>query len=269
MPRFVERFRLWWKWRSVNVPGLTDLERSVGYEFRDKSLLIEALKHRSYLHETPEGESAIAEAEDLVPEQPQANERLEFLGDAVLGLATTAFLFRRYPDDAEGDLTKRKSILVSKSVLAQRAAAIGLDKHLLLSDSEEVAGGRGRRSILGDAFEALLGAMYLDGGMEPVATFLNRELFQRVNELTRDKTFTNYKSLLLEYVQARGHAPPEYELSGQSGPDHRKIFEVRVVVGGEHLGHGQGRSKKDAQQNAAKQAYEALLERDPDTDEPT
>ena len=230
----------------------------MGYTFRDKALLIEALKHRSFLYDTPEDGGPLAELGHSSANGLPANERLEFLGDAVLGLATTAFLFHRYPDEPEGELTKRKSVLVSKSVLAQRALAMGLDRYLLLSDPEEIAGGRGRRSILGDGFEALLGALYLDGGHEPVSRFLDRHLFRYVEELTRDTSFANYKSLLLEYIQARGRPPPEYHVSGQSGPDHSKTFAVSVSVDGKALGAGEGKSKKDAQQSAAKQAYEGL-----------
>jgi len=200
-----------------------------------------------------------SEAEgDALDANRQANERLEFLGDAVLGLATTSFLYEHFPEKPEGELTKRKSVLVSKSALARCAIEIGLDRHLLLSDLEESAGGRKRRSILGDAFEALLGAMFLDGGLEPIRAFLQRELFRRVDELTHDTTFINYKSLLLEYVQAQGQLPPEYSLCKQTGPDHRRIFTVDVRVGGEVMGRGLGRSKKDAQQLAAKEAYERL-----------
>lgn len=235
--------------RTVEI---AQLERRIGYTFDDPSLLIRALRHRSHVFHL---------AESHTPELgAQANERLEFLGDAVLGLATTAYLFERFPDQPEGDLTKRKSVLVSKSVLARRALAIGLNRCLLLSEMEENSGGRQRRSILGDGFEALLGAMFLDGGLEPATAFLQRELFRHADEFTRDESYRNYKSLLLEHVQARGNAPPEYRLRAQEGPDHRKIFTVDVVVANEVLGHGQGMSKKDAQQLAAKTAYEALIE---------
>ncbi len=244
--------------------GLREFQERIGYEFRDKSLLIRALRHRSYLYHGSEP----------CPKDPasQANERLEFLGDAVLGLATTHYLFNNYPDQPEGELTKRKSVLVSKSVLARRAIVIGLDKCLLLSDMEDSAGGRRRRSILGDGFEALLGAMYLDGGMESVERFLDRELFNHTHELTHDVSYTNHKSLLLEYVQAEGNPPPEYRLRSQEGPDHQKVFTVEVIVGEEVLGLGQGRSKKEAQQSAAKEAYDRLtgilIEDNGDEDEP-
>jgi len=260
----------WWRQRpeGLDVPlGLEALEERINYSFRDKSLLVRALKHRSYVYHALEtqqaaergGNGATEVDANALPAECQANERLEFLGDAVLGVVTTHFLYNRFPHKPEGELTKLKSVLVSKNVLARRATAIGLDQHLLLSELEESAGGRKRRSILGDAFEALLGAMYLDGGLEAPRTFLHRELLAHLDELTRDTTFINYKSLLLEHVQGRGETPPEYRLREQSGPDHRKTFTVEVVVNGEIMGQGVGRSKKDAQQVAAKEAYERVI----------
>lgn len=239
--------------------GIRSLEKRIAYTFADKSLLVCALMHRSYVrHATGAGQPAASQ---------QANERLEFLGDAVLGLATTLFLYQRYPDMPEGDLTKRKSVLVSKGALARCTVQVGLDRHLLLSELEENAGGRRRRSILGDAFEALLGAMFLDGGLEPVSDFLRRELFSRVDQLTSEATFINYKSLLLEHVQGQGKLPPEYDLYKQTGPDHQKTFTVDVRVEGEVLGRGFGQSKKDAQQEAAKQAHERLTGTKPEGNE--
>ena len=245
----------WWQQThgtgDAEVPlELAALEERIGYTFRNRSLLVRALKHRSYVDHASETRSPGPD--------DQANERLEFLGDAVLGLVTTHFLYRHYPDRPEGDLTKRKSVLVSKSALARRAKAIGLDRCLLLSELEENAGGRKRRSILGDGFEALLGAMFLDGGLEPASAFLHRELFQYADELLHDATFINYKSLLLEHVQGQGDPPPEYELCRQTGPDHLRVFTVNAIVNDQVVGHGEGPSKKDAQQIAAKRAYERL-----------
>ncbi len=247
-----------WRWRRAAIPRLKDFEKRIGFCFRDKSLLVLALKHRSYLH-VADKNGPLAELDELLPDDGQANERLEFLGDAVLGLLTTDYLYLRFPRHSEGQLTKRKSVLVSKSVLAQRAVAIGLDEQLLLSDSEEIAGGRERRSILGDAYEALIGAMYLDCGLEAVRAFLERELFTLTDQLTAHKDYANYKSLLLEFVQGAGQPPPEYQVSGQKGPDHRKTFLVEVRVSDQILGRGEGRTKKGAQQQAAKEAYQRLV----------
>jgi ribonuclease III len=235
---------------DLSETDIAALEQRIGYSFTDKSLLVRALRHRSYVYHAVENHTPELEI--------QANERLEFLGDAVLGLATTIYLYQRFPDKPEGELTKRKSVLVSKSVLARRAVAFGLDQAMLLSDTEESAGGRKRRSILGDGFEAVLGALFLDGGLEPAQVFLEQQLFTHTDELIRDATFINYKSLLLEHVQADGTSPPEYRLCSQEGPDHKKVFTVDAVVAGEILGRGLGRSKKDAQQFAAKKAYERL-----------
>ncbi len=237
---------------------IDSLEKRIGYNFQDTSLLIRALRHRSYVYRSADNHSPELDI--------QANERLEFLGDAVLGLATTLYLYKRFPDKPEGELTKRKSVLVSKGVLARRAMDIGLDKAMLISEVEENAGGRKRRSILGDGFEALLGALFLDGGLEAAYTFLERDLFAHADELVSDTTFINYKSLLLEHVQAQGNHPPDYRLRGQEGPDHSKVFTVEVLVGEDILGRGVGRSKKDAQQHAAKQAYETLTANTVDDD---
>ena len=229
---------------------IDSLEKRIEYSFNDKSLLIRALRHRSYVYRGTDNHSPDIDI--------QANERLEFLGDAVLGLATTFYLYKRFPDKPEGELTKRKSVLVSKSVLARRAMDIGLNEAMLISEVEEHAGGRQRRSILGDGFEALLGALFLDGGLDAAYAFLDRDLFAYADELVSDTTFINYKSLLLEHVQAQGNQPPTYLLRGQEGPDHRKVFTVEVLVEDRILGSGVGRSKKDAQQLAAKRAYETL-----------
>jgi len=249
--------------RTGSAGGIRDLEEAIKYTFREKSLLVAALRHRSYVHAN--GDSP----DDLVS---QANERLEFLGDAVLGLLATEYLYREFPDKPEGELTKRKSVLVSKSALARCALEIHLDQHVLLSSVEEGMGGRQRRSILGDAFEALVGAIYLDGGLEPSRSFLETTLFVHLREYETESIFTNYKSLLLEHVQAGGGRPPEYMLRSQSGPDHQKTFTVEVAIGGKVLGTGTGTTKKHAQQEAARLAYERLTGRastddDQNTDE--
>ena len=187
-----------------------------------------------------------------------SNERLEFLGDAVLDLIVTEDLFRRQPDKREGDLTQIKSLLVSKAVLAEKSRDIGIGDFLCLSREEDLAGGRERTSILGDAFEAVLGALYLDGGLEPSRQFINRHLLSIQDEITSDGTYLNFKSALLEYTQGKGNGHPRYLVHAEDGPDHRKTFTVEVLVGGDRVGLGQGRSKKEAQQMAAREALEKL-----------
>ena len=235
---------------SVSV---SELEAIIGYRFDDPELLIRSLKHRSYVY---------AEQGQEPTNGADANERLEFLGDAVLGLIVTEHLYRRFPSQREGALTKRKSILVSKTILAKRAKSLGLDQYVLLSKLEDTAGGRQRRSILGDCYEALLGAIYLDGGLEPVTTFLERELLTDLESFTGSAT--NHKTVLLEWVQAKGLPHPKYELRDEQGPDHHKTFDIGVTVDGEQLGSGSGRSKKEAQQKAAQVALGVLALRPDD-----
>jgi len=183
---------------------------------------------------------------------------LEFLGDAVLDLIVTEDLFRRHIDKREGDLTQIKSLLVSKPVLAEKCRDIGIGDFLYLSREEDLSGGRERTSILGDAFEAILGALYLDGGLEPSRQFINRHLLSIQDEITSDGTYLNFKSALLEYTQGEGNGQPRYLVHAEDGPDHRKTFTVEVLVAGDRVGIGQGRSKKEAQQMAAREALEKL-----------
>jgi ribonuclease-3 len=221
------------------------LQDRLGYTFSDRSLLIQALKHRSYVYSVDEGSIT-------------SNERLEFLGDAVLDLIVTECLYRRFQEKREGDLTQVKSLLVSKVVLAQRGREIGLGDHLLLSKEEDGAGGRDRTSIIGDAFEAVLGAIYLDGGLKAAERFVQSILMGDVDTIISNGNYLNYKSVLLEHTQSEGQGHPRYLVDSEQGPDHRKEFTVEVVVGGERMGQGRGRSKKEAQQMAAKEALKKL-----------
>jgi ribonuclease-3 len=208
-------------------------------------LLDLALQHRSHVY---------ANEKDGIT----SNERLEFLGDAVLDLIVTEDLFRRHPDKREGELTQIKSLLVSKAVLAQKSLKIGIGDFLYLSREEDLAGGRGRTSILGDAFEAVLGAIYLDGGLEPARQFVETYLLASQDEITSDGSYLNFKSALLEHTQSEGRGHPRYLVHAEDGPDHRKTFTVEVLVAGDRIGLGQGRSKKEAQQMAAREALEKL-----------
>ncbi len=200
-----------------------------------------------------------------------SNERLEFLGDSVLGLVTSEFLYRRNPDEHEGQLTKTKSLLVSKAILSRRALKMGLGRYVLLSHSEVESGGRQRLSILADAFESVLGAVYLDQGFETARAFIHKHLLSDSDAIVADKRHTNYKSHLQEYVQSTYRTHPVYRIRSEYGPDHSKHFMVEVLVGKKTLGQGRGHNKKEAEQAAARDALDQVKElrrpREVDADE--
>jgi ribonuclease-3 len=222
------------------------LERRIGYRFKDRGLLEQALTHRSRAAEDVSG------AAD--------NESLEFLGDAVLGFVVADRLFHQFPEYNEGQKSKIKAAVVSTQSLARHAEAISLGDYLLLGRGEEKTGGRLKSALLADTYEALVAAMYLDGGLEAAATFLHRELKDAIDGGSERLFVQDYKSALQERVQALGRPLPEYRVSGESGPDHSKIFSVEVVVSGEVLGTATGRAKKEAEQDAARQALVRLDE---------
>lgn len=235
---------------SELAPDLPELERKLDHHFADRNLIETALTHRSHAYRAGQ-------------ERLQSNERLEFLGDSVLGLIVNEYLFRRYRDRSEGELTKMKSLIVSRAVLSRAAESLQLGRHLILAPGEVDAGGRTRASILSDAFEAVLGALYLDGGLEPVQRFVRRELLSTLEETLTDHQLANYKSLLQEKVQASLKTPPRYKVTATSGPDHAKRFVVEVVVRGRVLGRGEGNSKKLAEQRAAREALD-VVEKNPE-----
>ena len=224
---------------------LAEFCRQYGLPFKDLTLLKLALTHRSYLSVTGQGPR-------------ESNERLEFLGDSVLGLVTSEFLYRRHPDEHEGQLTKTKSLLVSKAILSRRALRIGLGRFVLMSHSEVESGGRQRLSILADAFESVIGAVYLDQGFEPAREFIHKHLLAESDAITSDKRHTNYKSHLQEYVQNAFRTHPVYRIRSEYGPDHSKHFMVEVMVGKRTLGEGRGHNKKEAEQAAARDALEKV-----------
>jgi ribonuclease-3 len=186
-----------------------------------------------------------------------SNERLEFLGDSVLNMVVSHALYERNPEYNEGELTKLKSSLVSKSSTAIAGHRAGIDKFILLSRSEEEAGGRNRTSIVADTYEAVIGALYLDGGLEEAEKFIQRTILDDVKGII-EKSFENYKSLLLEYTQSRKLGYPTYRTVTEEGPDHDKVFTVEVYVMGRSCGMGKGKSKKIAQQIAAKECFQKL-----------
>ena len=223
------------------------LERRLEYHFRDVDLLVQSMKHRSYVY-SRQGHGL------------ESNERLEYLGDAVLDVVVAEFLFRLYEDKREGDLTQIKSLAVSRTVLARRARSIDLGRFILLSPEERNAGGDNQDSILSDAFEALIGAIHLDGGLPAACAFIERVALHDIDELHRREDFINFKSRLLEHVQSQGAGHPKYQVHEESGPDHEKVFSVEVSITGQAMGTGTGRTKKEAQQMAARDALQRLGE---------
>jgi ribonuclease-3 len=222
------------------------LEARLGYRFRDRGLLEHALTHKSKAHEDPSG--------GVID-----NESLEFLGDAVLGLVVADALFRTFPEFSEGQKSKIKAMVVSTAALAELAERLGLGDHMILGRGEEKTGGRRKQALLADTCEALIAAVYLDGGLEPVRQFLLRELSETIQAAGRPDYFgRDHKSRLQEALQALGRPLPIYRVAGEVGPDHRKLFHVQVQVGGEVLAEGAGRTKKDAEQDAAKAALASL-----------
>ncbi len=221
------------------------LEAKIGYQFNDDYYLLKALTHRSYLRQV---ESTTI----------RSYERLEFLGDSVLGLIVAEELFSRYTDMTEGKLTKNKSILVNKKVLAHTAGVIGLGEYVFMSPDEERAGGRERQSILADSLEALFGAVYLDGGLEAARGVIRKVISFDFSKKSKQLALRNYKGELLERLQANGKGAPRYTVSDEDGPDHQKVFTVEVFVEGRRLGSGRGDSKKSAEQEAAASALVAL-----------
>ncbi|HID94504.1 MAG TPA: ribonuclease III [Candidatus Latescibacteria bacterium] len=227
------------------VLELKELQRIIGYEFRDVRLLVRALKHRSYVHSLSQAES-------------ESNERLEFLGDAVLNLVVSEHLYRRFGDKREGELSQIKSILVSRAVIGNRATRMGLERFLFLSNPQLLSNVKARISIIGDAFEALIGAIYLDGGLKAARQFLMDQLLKEDLSLILNHDHLNFKGILLEFCQADGRNTPVYVVRHEAGPDHWKVFTVEVKVQGENLGLGKGKSKKEAEQSAAKEALKRL-----------
>ncbi len=222
-----------------------DLEPLLGLVFSDKSLLQRALTHRSYINEHP----------DFCFDD---NERLEFLGDAVLDFLTGEYLYHRFPEMREGELTSLRSALVRRETLAHFARQLGLGRYLLMSHGEAESGGRDRPAILCAAFEALTGAIYLDQGLETARRFLEPFIAPEVTRTLQEHLDKDAKSLLQELAQARMQRTPRYVTVAENGPDHAKEFTVQVLIGGEPYGQGVGRSKQQAAQAAAQMALARL-----------
>lgn len=218
---------------------VSTLEKRLGYKFKNQQLLIEALTHKSY-------------------KQPYNNERLEFLGDAVLDLIVGEYLYKQFPDFDEGKLSKMRASLVNEGGFTRLANQLSLGSHIYLSNAEENNNGREKSSLLSNAFEAVMGAIYLESGLETVKS-ISIALLEKVHtDISLDSLFKDYKTSLQELTQARFGITPEYDLIAAHGPDHKKEFEVAVSIDGKRYANAMGKSKKQAQQEAAKIAIEML-----------
>ncbi len=222
---------------------IKDLETAIGYRFNNITLLQNALAHSSY-------------ANERWRDSLKSNERLEFLGDSILGMVVAEYLYRNFPDRPEGELTRMRADMVCETSLAAVADKIGLGEHLLLGHGEERFGGRKRASILADAVESVIAACFLDGGMEAAKSFVTKYILTEVP--VKQLHNADYKTALQELVQQKKDQALAYALIGESGPDHDKQFQVQVLLNGMPIGEGIGRSKKRAEQDAAHNALEAM-----------
>ncbi len=224
---------------------ITGLENSLGYYFRDKELLLKSLTHKSFHHENPE-------------KAPSYNERLEFLGDSVLGLVVVEYLFKSDKNYSESTMSKIKSYLVKESILSDIAADISLGTYLRLGKGEEETGGRGKKSILADAMEAVFGAIYIDGGYKCVRGIILKLLMDKIDTAISSEQFFDFKTDLQEESQLKFGVLPQYKIIKQEGEEHKKIFTVDVFIKGNKLGSGKGKSKKEAETIAAKEALSKI-----------
>jgi len=220
------------------MPNFSQLEQLLGHIFRTPDLLVEALTHRSYLNEHREYTGS-------------HNERLEFLGDAVLELVATDFLFKKFPAKPEGDLTSYRAALVNTVSLAESAHALGVGDYLLLSKGEAKDTGRARDVILADAFEAIIGAIYLDAGYTAAEVFIQKNLCVKIDSIIAKRSYQDAKSQFQEMAQEKKGTTPAYETLFEIGPDHAKVFTVGVFIGDKEIARGEGVSKQEAEQKAA------------------
>ena len=215
-------------------------EKLIGYTFRDKALITQAFTHSSFVNEQKIGKK---------PDY----ERLEFLGDAILEMISSAYLFRTFPEKKEGEMSKMRASLVCEGALAYDSNALDLREYIQLGKGEEATGGRNKESIIADVMEAVIGALFLDGGIEESKRFIDAYILSNIEAV---QMFVDSKSILQEIAQGENLGEVRYEICGESGPEHDKIFEVRVFVGADNLGEGTGKTKKAAEQQAA---YKAVL----------
>ena len=224
---------------------MQELEKKLGYTFRNPALLSEALSHSSYANEHRNAKLS-------------SNERLEFLGDSVLGFVTAEYLFAGHPDLPEGDLTRIRAALVCEQSLYEVASKLELGRYLKLGRGEEAGGGRQRTSILADATEAVFAAVYLDGGIQSASALIHRVLLNAERESAVEERRKDYKTALQELVQRQADQVLSYRMVGEHGPDHAKVFSAEVLLNGTAIGSGSGHSKKEAEQSAARSALAYL-----------
>ncbi len=229
-----------------DTKALKEIAHKLRLDITDYAMLYQALTHRSYLGEASEA---------------QSNERLEFMGDSVLGLVVAEYLYAKFPDRSEGDLAKAKAVAVSEPVLAESAKNLGLADMILMSSGEEASGGRKRLSILSDTFEALVAVIYIDGGMDAARQFILRALESILQDIKRNEHIRDYKSLLQEQTQGIYKRAPIYVVVDEHGADHDKTFTIEVMLDEVVMGRGEGKSKKQAEQAAAQKALEFMQKR--------
>lgn len=221
------------------------LEKKIGYRFKEISYLERAVTHSSYANENKK-------------EGVKNNERLEFLGDSVLGLVISEYLFSNYPNLAEGQLTKVRARIVCEASLGETARLLDVGNYLLFGKGEELTGGRERTSILSDAYEAIIAAMYLDGGIEPTREFVLKNMKSIIDDAAKGKKSIDYKTRLQEVIQIKKGNRIKYEIVKEEGPDHAKLFYTEVKLNDSVIGVGKGRSKKESEQEAAKEGLKTL-----------
>ncbi|NMB95164.1 MAG: ribonuclease III [Clostridiaceae bacterium] len=229
--------------KENSVKKFIELEKKINYVFKDKDILILALTHSSYANENKHNKCA-------------SNERLEFLGDAVLNVIISEKIYTQYSNLSEGEMTKSRSTIVCEASLVNCANAIGISQYLLLGKGEELAGGRHRHSILADAFEAIIGAIYIDGGIESARNFIESTMNSLIEDAIKGYSYQDYKTQLQEVVQSKGNDKITYELLEEKGPDHDKTFITQVKINDQVMGIGKGKTKKEAEQHAAFLALE-------------
>lgn len=226
---------------NSEITDLKELQKTLSYKFKNEAILAQALTHKSYANEK----------KGIIKD----NERLEFLGDAVLDLSISHLIMERFPDLSEGDMSKLRASLVNENYLAVMAEEFELNQYLLLGRGEELSGGRNKPSILADSFEAVIAAIYLDGGFDAAFKTVSRHF---IDLLSKTDLYGDYKTRLQELTQERLKCMPSYTLKSTSGPDHARVFEVELHIEGKLYGDGKGKTKKEAEQKAAKEALENI-----------